>query len=51
MPHAPFIIAAYAIALVLLAWCALAPVMQGRKLKKTILQRIQLLEEDHASDS
>jgi len=50
MPHAPFIIASYAIAAVLLSWCALAPVFQSRKLKRDILNRIKFMENDNASN-
>ena len=45
MSHSPFIIAAYAVAAVLLAWCALIPVLQGRKLAKQLRQRLQRMEE------
>ena len=47
-PHAPFIIAAYAVAAVLLAWCALVPVIQGRKLAKQLRLKFQRMEEDDA---
>ncbi len=49
MPHAPFIIASYVIAAVLLIWTALSPVIQSNKLKTKILERIKFQEEDHAS--
>lgn len=51
MSHTPFIVAAYSIALVLLGWCALAPVFQGRRLKRFILSRSKDWEDDDASDS
>ncbi len=47
-PHAPFIIAAYAVAAVLLAWCALVPVIQGRKLAKQLRLKFQRMEETDA---
>jgi heme exporter protein CcmD len=56
MPHAPFIIASYMIAAILLGWCAIAPVINSKKLKQQILKRQQNLnmknmENDHASHS
>jgi len=51
MNHAPFIIAAYSIAAVLLTWCALAPLFHGRKLKRTILNRIKHMENNDASNT
>jgi hypothetical protein len=51
MSHTPFIIAAYSTALVLLAWCALAPILSGRKMKRFILSRSQLMEDNDASDA
>lgn len=48
MPHGPFILAAYSIAAVLMAWCALAPIFHGRKLKRTILNRVKHLENNDA---
>jgi hypothetical protein len=50
MPHAPFIIAAYSIAAVLMTWCALAPVFHGRKLKRAILDRVRYTESKDASN-
>ncbi len=51
MPHAPFIIATYAITAVLLTWCALAPVIQIRKLKQAILQRNKTMENENAPNA
>ncbi|MFT7564346.1 MAG: heme exporter protein CcmD, partial [Bacteroidia bacterium] len=34
MSHTPFILASYAITTVLLVWCAVAPLVQGKKLKQ-----------------
>jgi len=39
MPHGPFILGAYAFALVALAWCALAPVRRGRNLAAALRAR------------
>ena len=55
MSHIPFIVAAYSIALVLMAWCALTPVLRGRRMKRFILSRSPYTqgntEDNHASDS
>ena len=51
MSHTPFIVAAYLAALVLLGWCALAPLMRGRTLKRFILSRSHLMEDNDASDT
>ena len=51
MDHGPFILASYSIAAVLLTWCALAPVLNSRKLKRTILNRIKQMETDNAPNS
>ena len=51
MPHAPFIIASYTIAAVLLAWCAIAPVLHARKLKKDILRRVKQGESKNAPNA
>ncbi len=51
MSHTPFIAAAYLAALVLLGWCALAPLMRGRALKRFILSRTNFTEDDNASDT
>lgn len=51
MDHGPFILAAYSIAAVLLLWCALVPVFHGRKLKRTILTRIEYTETKNAPDA
>jgi heme exporter protein CcmD len=48
MDHAPFILAAYAIAAVLLAWCALSPVLGGRKLIERLRRAYRETERDHA---
>ncbi|WP_191621406.1 heme exporter protein CcmD [Marinihelvus fidelis] len=37
MNHTPFILSAYAIAVVVLAWCAIAPVLRGRRFRKSWL--------------
>ncbi len=49
MPHAPFIIASYAAAAVLLAWCAFTPLLHLKKLKRGIQSRNHATESDHAS--
>jgi len=41
--HGTFIIAAYAAAAVILAWCALAPVLRARKVRAH-LQRVLSVE-------
>lgn len=41
MPHAPFIIAAYGVAAVLLAWCAISPLLAGRKLTGQLRRKYQ----------
>ena len=51
MSHTPFIVASYAIAAVLLAWCAFAPMLQARKLKRDISRRIEQTEGKDASNS
>ena len=51
MSHTPFILAAYSFATVLLAWCALAPLFHGRRLKNDILSRIELMDKNDASNS
>jgi hypothetical protein len=51
MDHAPFIAAAYSIAVVLLTWCALVPVFSGRRLKRSILTRIEYTEDKDAPDA
>jgi heme exporter protein CcmD len=51
MSHTPFIVAAYGVALVLLAWCALAPILRGRKMKRFILSRSNHTEDNHAPDA
>lgn len=51
MSHTPFIVASYAITAVLLAWCAFAPVIQGRKLKQDISRRIKQTENEDASNA
>jgi hypothetical protein len=51
MSHTPFIVGSYLIALVLLGWCALAPMLQSNKLKRFILSRQLFTEEKDASDS
>jgi hypothetical protein len=51
MSHTPFILAAYSFATVLLAWCALAPLFLGRRLRSDIASRIEIMEKDNASDA
>ena len=51
MSHTPFILAAYSIAVVLLGWCALAPVVKARRLRRFILSRSNYGEENNASDA
>ena len=51
MSHTPFIVASYLIALVLLGWCALAPLARGSRLKRFILSRTTFTENEDASDS
>lgn len=51
MSHTPFILAAYSFAVVLMAWCALAPVFQIRKLRNEILGRLETMEQTDASDT
>jgi len=49
MPHAPFIIAAYGVAAVMLTWCAIGPLLAGRKLARQLRSKYQ--EADHAPNS
>jgi heme exporter protein CcmD len=49
MSHTPFIIAAYAITTALLVWCALTPLVQGKKLKQIITRQSLAKGEDDAS--
>jgi heme exporter protein CcmD len=51
MSHTPFIVASFTIAAVLLAWCAFAPILQGRNLKQAILRRIKQTGNDDASNT
>jgi len=51
MDHGPFILAAYSIAAVLLTWCGVAPLLHGRKLKRTILNRVKFMENNDASNT
>ncbi len=51
MNHAPFIWASYSLAVVLLTWCALAPVFHARKLKRSISRRAKLMEDNDASNA
>ena len=51
MSHTPFIIATYSFALVLLSWCAVAPLLHGRRLRKDILSRIEYMDNNDASNS
>ncbi len=51
MSHTPFILAAYSFGVVLLTWCAFAPVVRARRLKQEILHRIELTGKDDASNS
>ena len=39
MDHAPFIIGSYAVAAVVLAWCALAPALRLRRLRRELAAR------------
>jgi heme exporter protein CcmD len=41
MDHTPFIIGSYAAAGVILAWCALAPVLRMRSLRKSINEQVR----------
>ena len=50
MDHTPFIIAAYSIAFVLLSWCAFAPLLKAKKLKRIILNRVKFMENNDASN-
>jgi heme exporter protein CcmD len=51
MDHGPFILAAYSIAAVLLSWCAIAPLLHAKKLKRTILNRVKFMENNDASNT
>lgn len=48
MDHTPFIWGAYGFALVILTWCALAPVLRGRKLAQRIRAAHRAQEVEHA---
>lgn len=50
MSHTPFIIASFGIAAVLLTWCALVPLVQGRKLAAQLRKTFKLKDDDHASN-
>lgn len=39
MPHAPFIIGSYAAATVILLWCALAPILRTRRIRRLLGER------------
>lgn len=51
MAHEPFIIAAYAAAGALLAWCALVPVLRGRRLRRELRAVLAVHGGSHASDT
>jgi hypothetical protein len=51
MSHTPFIIASYIITAALLSWCALAPLVQGKKIKEAIFKRSHSEGDDHASST
>ena len=50
MSHTPFILGSYAIAVLVLGWCALAPVVRAKTLKRQLCEKIQR-EAQRASDS
>jgi len=49
MNHAPFIWASYAVGVIVLAWCALAPLARKRSLGRDIRRLIQLEEMERDS--
>lgn len=51
MNHLPFIVGSYAAGLVILVWCALAPVLRGRRLTRALQARENIPEEEHASQA
>jgi len=48
MNHLPFIVGSYAAGLVILVWCALAPVLRGRRLTRALQLREAATEDEHA---
>jgi len=39
MDHTPFIIASYAATALVLGWCALAPILRMRRLRRDLVER------------
>ncbi len=39
MDHTPFIVGSYAAGAVILAWCAIAPVLRMRRLRRELAER------------
>ena len=48
MDHTPFIVGAYGAAIIILAWCALAPIARTRRLKNALRARDQERRSAHA---
>ena len=51
MDHTPFIVGAYSAAIIILAWCALAPIARTRRLKKALRARDRQRRVSHASQA
>lgn len=51
MDHTPFILAAYAAASVVLVWCAVAPLLRARQLRKQWSAHRRSMDVKHASDT
>jgi heme exporter protein CcmD len=51
MDHGPFIIAAYAASALVLGWCALAPVLRGRRLRRELRAALATTRSEHAPDA
>ena len=51
MSHTPFILGAYAAGILVLAWCALAPVVRTRRLVRALRARNSAAGGSDASDT
>jgi heme exporter protein CcmD len=49
MSHTPFILAAFAVAAIVLSWCAIAPLVRKKSVCKDIRRLIQI--EDRSRDT
>lgn len=51
MDHQPFILAAYLATTLVLGWCALAPVLRGRRLRRELKAAQAVHGDQNASDT